>query len=135
MRVVRFGVGVIAISAGVVAVATAGAGSAAAGVPLIQIDQGRIGMSLSHDETAAVAGGPAPAVISMFVPVSKMGAGLQPDTAIYKDERGGVHASLRQVMSEAADHPDGSVVVYFNAPGTRGGRVLDVYQNWTEPGR
>lgn len=125
MRVVRYGVGIMAVAAGL----AAGAGAAQAAVPVIQIDQGRVGVALSHQETAAIADGPLPAVISMFVPLSRMGAGLQPDTTIYKDDKGGVHASLRQVMSEAADHPDGSVTLFVNVP-SKGGRVLDVYQNW-----
>lgn len=107
-----------------------GAGPAAAGTPIVQPDQGRIGIQLSHEETAAIADGPIPAVVSMFVPLSRMGAGLHAETKIYKDEGGGVHASLRQVMAEAADHSDGTVLLYLNAPGTRGGRVLDVYQSW-----
>ncbi len=127
MRVVRFGVGMVAA----VAVAgVIGTGQACAGAPIVQLDQGRIGMHLSHDETAAFAGGPAPAVVSMVVPLSRMGAGLHQETQIYKDDNGGVHASLRQVVMEAAQHPDGTVVMFLNAPGTRGGRVLDVYQSW-----
>ncbi|GAB2542571.1 hypothetical protein [Nocardia heshunensis] len=126
MRVVLFGVGIAAVAAGIVAAG----GTASAGVPVAQIDQGRVGVALSHDETVAIADGPLPAVISMFVPLSRMGAGLQPDTTIHKDDKGGVHASLRQVIMEAGDHPDGNVVVFFNAPGSRGGRVLDIYQNW-----
>ncbi|MFE3192145.1 hypothetical protein ACFXHA_24265 [Nocardia sp. NPDC059240] len=126
MRVVLFGVGIAAAAIGMMAAG----GVASAGVPVAQIDQGRVGVALSHDETVAIADGPLPAVISMFVPLSRMGAGLQPDTAIYKDDKGGVHASLRQVIMEAGDHPDGNVVVFFNAPGSRGGRVLDIYQNW-----
>ncbi|MGW4351270.1 hypothetical protein ACWELJ_04190 [Nocardia sp. NPDC004582] len=126
MRVVRFGVGIIAVTAGL----AAASGVAQAGVPVVQPDQGRVGVALSHQETVAIADGPLPAVISMFVPLSRMGAGLQPDTTIYKDDKGGVHASLRQVMMEAADHPDGTVTLFVNLPGTKGGRVLDVYQNW-----
>ncbi|MEU6585223.1 hypothetical protein [Nocardia sp. NPDC046763] len=108
----------------------AGAGIAAAAVPEVQIDQGRVGVTLSHSETATLSDGPVPAVISMFVPLNRMGAGLRPDTAIYKDDKGGVHASLRQVIAEAADHPDGSVAIFLDLPGSRGGRVLDIYQNW-----
>ncbi|MFD7844685.1 hypothetical protein ACFV4K_17325 [Nocardia sp. NPDC059764] len=126
MRVVRFGVGIIAVAAGL----AAAPGVAQAGVPLVQIDQGRVGVALSHQETVAIADGPLPAVVSIFVPLSRMGAGLEPDTTIYKDDKGGVHASLRQVMMEAADHPDGTVTLFVNLPGTKGGRVLDVYQNW-----
>ncbi|MEC3919582.1 hypothetical protein [Nocardia sp. CDC160] len=124
MRIVLFGVGIAAVAV------AAGSGVATAGVPVAQPDQGRVGVVLSHEETVAVADGPIPAVISMFVPLSRMGAGLQPNTTIYRDDKGGVHASLRQVIMEAGDHPDGNVAVFFNAPGTHGGRVLDVYQNW-----
>lgn len=129
MRLARVGAGLM-VALGVGAGVLAGSGQAFAGAPIVQPDQGRVGMVLSHDETAALASGPVPAVVSMFVPLSRMGAGLHPDTNIYRDDSGGVHASLRQVVMEAADHPDGSIVVYFNTPGSRGGRVLDIYQNW-----
>ncbi|MBF6211390.1 hypothetical protein IU433_07530 [Nocardia puris] len=109
----------------------AGAGSAAAADPIAEPDQGRVGARLTHEETVALAGGPVPAVVSMFVPLNRIGAGLHDDTQIYRDQNGGVHASLRQVIAESASHPDGTVTVYVNAPGTRNGRVLDVYQNWT----
>ncbi|WP_227997234.1 hypothetical protein [Nocardia australiensis] len=105
-----------------------GAGSASAVAPVGQTD--RIGVSLSHEETAAIAGGPLPALVTMFVPPSRIGAGLESGTEIHRDENGGVHASLRQIMTEAATHPDGSVTVFVNVPGTRGGRVLDIYQQW-----
>lgn len=129
MRIALFGAGLFTAMAGAL---TIGAGDAAAGIPIAQPDQGRIGIHLSHEETAAIAGGPMPAVVSMFVPLNRMGAGLHPETEIYRDDRGGVHASLRQVVMEASQHPDGTVVIYLNAPGTRGGRVLDIYQNWSE---
>jgi hypothetical protein len=105
-----------------------GAGSAAAAVPISQPD--RFGVRLSHEETAAIAGGPLPALVSMVVPLNRIGAGLKGDTEIYHDDSGGVHASLRQVMLEAASHPDGAVTLYLNAPGSRNGRVLDIYQQW-----
>ncbi|NNH75436.1 hypothetical protein HLB23_37260 [Nocardia uniformis] len=129
MRIALFGAGLFAVTT---AAMTIGAGTAGAGVPIAQLDQGRIGVHLSHEETAALASGPVPAVVSMFVPLNRMGAGLHPQTEIYRDDRGGVHASLRQVVVEAAQHPDGTIVMFLNAPGTRGGRVLDVYQNWTQ---
>ncbi|MBL1075694.1 hypothetical protein JK358_14965 [Nocardia sp. 2] len=117
------------VAAGAAAVCAA-AGEAVAGAPIAQPDQGRVGMHLSPEETRAVASGPVPAIVTMFVPLNRMGAGLHPETEIYRDEKGGVHASLRQVVMEAAEHPGGSVIVYVNAPGTRGGRVLDIYQSW-----
>ncbi|MFI9401680.1 hypothetical protein [Nocardia sp. NPDC052316] len=106
-----------------------GAGSAAAVEPIAQPD--RIGVQLSHAETRMVADGPIPAVVTMFVPLNRIGVGLKADTAIYKDENGGVHASLRQTIVEAANHSDGTITLFLNAPGTRNGRVLDVYQNWS----
>ncbi|MBF6420861.1 hypothetical protein IU436_20200 [Nocardia farcinica] len=108
-----------------------GAGTAAAADPLLDLDEGRIGVQLNHNETVALAGGPVPAVVSMVVPLNRMGAGLHPETRLWRDENGSVHASLRQVIAESARHPDGTVSIYLNAPGTRNGRVLDVYQNWT----
>ncbi|MBH0778344.1 hypothetical protein IT779_18850 [Nocardia sp. NEAU-351] len=105
--------------------------NANAAEPVADPAQGRVGLRLSHEETARIGGGPIPALITMVVPLSRIGAGLHSDTQIYRDDEGGVHASLRQVISEAATHPDGSITVYLNAPGTRDGRVLDIYQNWT----
>jgi hypothetical protein len=105
-----------------------GAGSAAAVEPIAQPD--RIGAHLSHEETATIADGPLPALVAMIVPLNRIGAGLKSDTEIYRDDGGAVHASLRQVIAEAAGHPDGTVSLYLNAPGTRNGRVLDIYQQW-----
>ncbi|GAA5101181.1 hypothetical protein [Nocardia iowensis] len=125
----RFAMFSAAVSTVLVGAAVAfGAGSAAAADPVVQPD--RIGLQLSHAETRVVADGPIPAVITMFVPLNRIGVGLKADTGIYKDENGGVHASLRQAIMEAANHPDGTITLYLNAPGTRNGRVLDMYQNW-----
>ncbi|MGO4615188.1 hypothetical protein AB4305_10610 [Nocardia sp. 2YAB30] len=120
-----------AFTAAVGATAALGAGSAAAAEPIEQVDQGRIGLHLNHEETIALADGPIPAVVTMIVPLNRIGAGLKNDTGIYRDGNGGVHASLRQVVSEASSHLDGTVTFYLNAPGTRNGRVLDIYQNWS----
>ncbi|MEV6323230.1 hypothetical protein AB0M45_18825 [Nocardia sp. NPDC051787] len=123
------------VSAGLltaVACATAalGAGSATA-EPLDQLDHSRIGIHLDHVATTTLAGGPIPAVVTMVIPPNRIGAGLKTDSAIYRDQHGRVYASLRQVLMEAAGHPDGTITVYLNAPGTRDGRVLDIYQHWS----
>ncbi|MFD0365115.1 hypothetical protein ACFQZZ_27090 [Nocardia sp. GCM10030253] len=118
----------VVLTAFTAAAALLGAGSAGAVVPIGQPD--RVGMHLNHEETMAIADGPLPALVSMVVPLNRIGAGLKADTEIYRDDNGGVHASLRQIMVEAADHPDGTVILYVNAPGTRDGRVLDIYQQW-----
>jgi hypothetical protein len=110
--------------------AAAGAGAAGAAVPVAQPDQSRVGITLSHAETAALSDGPVPALVAKVVPMNRMGAGLEPTTALYRDRSGAVHASLRAVIQEAADHPDGTVTVYLNAPGTHGSRWIDVYQRW-----
>ena len=112
------------------AAALVGAGAAGAAAPAVQPDQGRIGVTLSHDETAALADGPVPGLVTKVIPQSRMGASLQPDTDLYRDSEGNVHASLRQVVMETAEHPDGTMAVYLNAPGTHGSRMMDVYQNW-----
>ncbi|MFI2281925.1 hypothetical protein [Nocardia beijingensis] len=127
MRIAIVSVGVLTVVAG--AVMALGAGSAAA-QPLDQLDEVRLAIPLDHTATTALAGGPIPAVVTMFVPANRIGAGLKNDSAIYRDDHGAVHATLRQVVLEAAGHPDGTVTVYLNAPGTRGGRVLDIYQHW-----
>ncbi|MGW0245767.1 hypothetical protein ACWDYH_03930 [Nocardia goodfellowii] len=119
----------VALGAAAVSISS---GTAAALDPVVQLDQGRAGVRLNHSETVAVASGPAPALITMVVPLAKIGAGLHPETDIYRDQYGGVYASLRQVIAEPATHPDGTITFMFNAPGSRGGRVMDVYQHWTE---
>ncbi|MEU8896641.1 hypothetical protein [Nocardia sp. NPDC048505] len=122
----------VAFTALCAAAVAASSGTAAAADPVLQLDQGRAGVRLSHGETVAVAGGPVPALITMFVPLTRIGAGLHPETEIYRDQNGGVYASLRQVVAESAAHPDGTITLLFNAPGSNGGRVLDVYQNWSD---
>ncbi|MCX4098772.1 hypothetical protein [Nocardia sp. alder85J] len=127
MRRITLGAAGFAIAAGAVLL---GAGTAAAIVPVAQPDDGRIGLQLDHSETTALAQGPLPALIGLVVPAGRVGAGLHQDTQLYKDDRGGVHASLRQVIMEAADHPDGSVSFFLDAPGSHGPRLLDIYQRW-----
>lgn len=119
-----------AVFAGITAAVLAGAGYATAAEPIFEPNQGRIGLQLSHQETVTLAGGPVPALVTKFVPLNRIGAGLHGDTSIRRDDSGGVHASLRAVILEAAGHPDGTATVYFNAPGAKDGRVLDIYQNW-----
>ncbi|MFC9439116.1 hypothetical protein [Nocardia sp. NPDC057030] len=126
----RFALFSAAVSTALVGAAVAfGAGPAAAVEPVAQPD--RIGLQLSHEETQTIADGPIPAIVTMFVPLNRIGVGLKADTGIYKDENGGVHASLRQAIMEAANHSDGTITLFVNAPGTRNGRVLDMYQNWS----
>lgn len=113
----------------------AAAAQAAAAAPVVQPEQGRAGVILNHDETGMVAGGPLPALLTMVVPPNRIGAGLKPDSELYHDRYGSVHASLRQVFMEAADHPGGHVVVLVNVPGSHGTRLVDVYQQWDSPDR
>ncbi|MFE3446512.1 hypothetical protein ACFXNW_26075 [Nocardia sp. NPDC059180] len=107
-----------------------GAGSASAADPIMDPEQSRAGVHLNNAETAALAGGPIPALVTMVVPANRIGAGLENDTKIYRDDNGAVYATLRQIVSEAASRPDGTVTILINAPGTRNGRILDVYQHW-----
>ncbi|MEU4314667.1 hypothetical protein [Nocardia sp. NPDC024068] len=106
-----------------------GAGTAAAADPVVDPDNSRAGLRLNHQETQALAAGPIPALVDHMVPPSRIGAGLNSETRLYRDEEGGVHASLRQVILESADN-DGSVLVFFHAPGAAHGRVFDIYQQW-----
>ncbi|NEW39479.1 hypothetical protein GV793_11210 [Nocardia cyriacigeorgica] len=114
----------------VAATAVFGAGSASAADPIMDPEQSRVGVHLNNAETAALAGGPIPALVTMVVPANRIGAGLESDTKIYRDETGAVYATLRQIVSEAASRPDGTVTILVNAPGTRNGRIFDVYQHW-----
>lgn len=106
-----------------------GAGTAAAVEPVVDPDNARAGFRLSQPETAALAEGPIPALVDHAVPPSQIGAGLDSDTRLYRDENGGVHASLRQVILESANN-GGSVLVFFHVPGAAHGRVFDIYQQW-----
>ncbi|MCX0270802.1 hypothetical protein ACH474_28695 [Nocardia rhamnosiphila] len=106
-----------------------GAGTAAAAEPVVDPDNARAGFRLNQPETAALAAGPIPALVDHVIPPSQIGAGLDSDTRLYRDENGGVHASLRQVILESADN-GGSVLVFFHVPGAPHGRVFDIYQQW-----
>ncbi len=128
MRTFIVGAATLTTVAGAVLI---GAATASASVPVAEPDQGRIGLSLSHEETAALAEGPVPALISKVIPMNEMGAGLSPGSRLYRDAHGGVHASLRDLLLESAEHPGGNVVVFLDAPGTHGPRVLDIYEHWS----
>ncbi|WP_067861697.1 hypothetical protein [Nocardia shimofusensis] len=123
-------IGLASVATGALAALAICAGPATAAEPVLAIDQGRAGVHLNHDETVWLAGGPIPALVTMVIPPSSLGAGLHPDTALWRDGNGNIRASLRQVISESARHPDGTVSIFLNAPGTHNGRVIDVYQNW-----
>ncbi|WP_328388787.1 hypothetical protein [Nocardia sp. NBC_00416] len=116
----------VSVAFGVLATGLGG-GAAAAAEPVVDPDNARAGVRLNNPETAALAEGPVPALVDHVVPPSRIGAGLQSDTRLYRDENGAVHASLRQVILEAADN-GGSVIVFFHVPGAP--RVFDIYQQW-----
>ncbi|NKY37749.1 hypothetical protein HGA13_32465 [Nocardia speluncae] len=118
----------VSVACGVLATGF-GAGTAAAAEPVVDPDNARAGLRLNQAETAALAGGPVPALVDQVVPASRIGAGLHGGTRLYRDEDGGVHASLRQVMLESVDN-DGSVIVFVHVPGAPHGRVFDIYQQW-----
>ncbi|MBO0884295.1 MAG: hypothetical protein J2P17_29000 [Mycobacterium sp.] len=105
------------------------AGVAGAATPIVDPGQGRLGVRLDNAETRALGDGPLPALVAKVVPARSIGAGLQRDTQLWRDPRGGVHASLRQVIAEAGDR-GGTVSLMLNAPGTRGPRALDIFQHW-----
>ncbi|WP_084493052.1 hypothetical protein [Nocardia flavorosea] len=130
MRIAIRGSALAAVSVACGVLATGfGAGTAAAAEPVVDADNARAGLRLNQAETAALAGGPVPALVDQIVPASRIGAGLHSGTRLYRDENGGVHASLRQVMLESVDN-GGSVIVFVHAPGAPHGRVFDIYQQW-----
>ncbi|MGW6335170.1 hypothetical protein [Nocardia rhamnosiphila] len=130
MRIARSTAALSLVSVALGALVTGlGAGTAAAAEPVVDPDNARAGFRLNQPETAALAAGPIPALVDHVIPPSQIGAGLDSDTRLYRDENGGVHASLRQVILESADN-GGSVLVFFHAPGAPHGRVFDIYQQW-----
>lgn len=130
MRIAISGAALVVASAACGVLASGlGAGSAAAAEPVVDTENARAGLRLNQAETAALAAGPVPALVDQVVPASRIGAGLNSDTRLYRDENGGVHASLRQVMLESVDN-GGSVIVFVHVPGAPHGRVFDIYQQW-----
>ena len=57
-----------ALTAGIALVGVIGGGVASAATPIVQPEQGRIGLSLSNAETAALAASPIPDAIANIVP-------------------------------------------------------------------
>ncbi|HLS76541.1 MAG TPA: hypothetical protein VK083_07115 [Nocardia sp.] len=120
----------LAVAAGALAVSVFAAPSASAVEPVLDIGDGRVGAHLNHEETVWLAGGPIPAMVTRIIPPGVIGAGMHPDTKLWRDDQGNIRASLRQVIAESAREPDGTVSIFLNAPGTHDGRLLDIYQNW-----
>lgn len=115
----------LAVATTAAAAAVIGAGTAAAAVPIAAPDEGLYGVQLSPGETQALANGPVPALIGQAVPKGNLSVGVEPDSNLDQDE-GFVYASLREVIGEAANRPDGKVDLLI-APGPE----LVVFQDWS----
>ncbi|MFI7000071.1 hypothetical protein [Nocardia sp. NPDC050175] len=110
---------------GAVAATVIGAGTASAAVPIAAPDEGLYGVQLSPGETQALANGPIPALINQTVPKSNISVGVESDSNLDQDE-GFVYASLREVIGEAANRPNGKVDLLL-APGPE----LVIFQDWS----
>lgn len=120
------------LSAGIALFGVLGAGVASAATPIVEPEQGRIGLSLSNAETAALAASPIPDAISDIVPGSQRWIELAPGSALTVGPDGKLSAPDRVVIGEAAAHPGGYVDVYLADPNNpaNAGYVTLTYQYW-----
>ncbi|UFS93410.1 hypothetical protein [Nocardia huaxiensis] len=74
-----------------------------------------VGLTLTHDETVAVANSPIPAILDGVIPNSELRYALNPGSTVpVQDSR--TDASVSDVVTEAARHPDGIVSLVFTDP-------------------
>ena len=120
-----------AVTAGIAVIGVLGGGVASAATPIVQPDHGRIGLSLSNAETAALAASPIPDAVANIVPGSQRWVGLAPGSAI-TSVNGTITASDAAVIGEAAAHPGGYVNVYLSDPNhpVTGSYIVQTYQHW-----
>lgn len=121
-----------ALTAGIALAGVIGGGVASAATPLVEPEFGRIGLSLSNAETAALAASPIPDAISDIVPGSQRWIDLAPGSALTVAPDGKLSAPDRVVIGEAAAHPGGYVDVYLADPNhpVNGGFIVQTYQHW-----
>ncbi|MDV8005548.1 hypothetical protein [Rhodococcus sp. IEGM 1318] len=120
------------LTAGIALIGVLGAGAASAATPLVEPEFGRIGLSLSNAETAALAASPIPDAISDIVPGSQRWIDLAPGSALTVAPDGKLSAPDRVVIGEAAAHPGGYVDVYLADPNhpVNAGFIVQTYQHW-----
>ncbi|MGC0366986.1 hypothetical protein ABH922_004970 [Rhodococcus sp. 27YEA15] len=120
-----------ALAAGVAMIGVVGAGAASAATPLVEPEYGRVGLSLSNAETAALAATPIPDAIARAVPGSQRWVQLAPGSRITVTG-GKVDALEGAVFGEAAAHPGGYVDVYLSDPNHPAnlGHIVQTYQHW-----
>lgn len=125
MNIRTIALAVTTAAAGAAAAAVIGAGTASAAVPIAVPGEGIYGVELSPGETQALANGPVPALLGQTIPKGNISVGVEPDSNLDQDE-GFVYASLREVIGEAANRPNGKVDLFL-APGPE----LVVFQDWS----
>ncbi|MDF3316392.1 hypothetical protein [Rhodococcus sp. C3V] len=120
-----------ALTAGIALASVIGGGVASAATPIVQPEQGRIGLSLSNAETAALAASPIPDAIANIVPGSQRWVGRAPGSVITNVD-GRASAPDRVVIAEAAAHPGGYVNIYVSDPNNpvTEGYIVQTYQHW-----
>lgn len=96
------------LAAGIAVIGLIGRGVESAATPIVQPEQGRIGLSLPNAETAALAASPIPDAIANFVPGSQRWVGRAQGSVITNVD-GRASAPDRVVIAEAAAHPGGYV--------------------------
>lgn len=88
------------------------AGTAGAATPLPDLPNGRIGVSLSPEDTAALSGGPVPALVGRAFEGSRTGVRLAPGSN-YESEDGRIATSIEGLFRETAAHPGGYINAYL----------------------
>ncbi|MDN3460690.1 hypothetical protein [Rhodococcus sp. APC 3903] len=121
-----------AVTAGIAVIGVLGGGLASAATPTVEPDQGRIGLSLSNAETAALAASPIPDAVANIVPGSQRWVELEQGSALTGTADGWLNGSEADVIGEAASHPGGYVNVYLSDPNhpANAGFIVQTYQHW-----
>ncbi|WP_157124651.1 hypothetical protein [Nocardia pseudovaccinii] len=105
--------------AGVTAAITAG--SAAAVVPVNV--PGAIGLGFNHDETIALSNSPIPGILGIGLLAPATVVHVSPDASL-PQENGQVLADMPTIWRDAADAPNGRMVVALVDPAQFGGKTI-----------
>lgn len=99
------------------------AGQASAVTPVALPDQGVVGVGFNHSETVALSQTPLPAILGSGI--------LAPITDVHVDDQssiprgdGKIFADLPTVVRDAADAPNGKLIIALADPGRYHGKVL-----------
>ena len=109
------------------------AGTAGAATPVVDPGAGRVGVSLSPQETAALSDGPIPALVGRAIPGNRTGVHLAPDS-YFEDDNGRIVTSLEGLFHETASHPGGYINAYLTDPNNPANHnvAFIISENWKD---